>query len=403
MTNGAQVLSLEDFLKEQQKQAPTPQQHAVIGNEAGDADSIVSAIAWSYTERLAGRNRTPVISIPAADLGTQRPETVLLLELAGLTTRHQKDLLHFVDGTFWTAPERLNVTLVDHNRLADKFMEKKHNVVEIIDHHLDEGFHSESCTHRSIAFENDRASVASTCTLVAERLQEIWEPPYPESLSLLLLGVILLDSVNLIPAAGKATPRDAAAIQALLEGTNWNKLDIRTKQVLKLAETDGKPDTSTLFSALQNAKFDPDFWKSLSVRDALRLDYKSFSSDTGGTFGVSTVLLSMDDFLRKDNVVPNIGSYMQEREINFFGIMLSTSDRKTGQMRRQLILCATKGFPLGDMAKHLQKPDSPLQLTELAEKAVETDGLTLRFFDQRNPKASRKQVAPVLFQFFDKA
>jgi len=31
-----------------------------------------------------------------------------------------------------------------------------------------------------------------------------------------------------------------------------------------------RPDTTSLFAALQNAKFDPHFWKSLSVRDALR-------------------------------------------------------------------------------------------------------------------------------------
>ena len=41
--------SLEEFLRQQQR-APTP--HAVLGNEAGDADSIVSALAWAYTERL---------------------------------------------------------------------------------------------------------------------------------------------------------------------------------------------------------------------------------------------------------------------------------------------------------------------------------------------------------------
>ena len=159
------------------------------------------------------------------------------------------------------------------------------------------------------------------------------------------------------------------------------------------------------------------FGNRLAVRDALRLDYKSFeTSTTGGALvsviGVSTVLLSMDDFLqkgdddKKNTVLADIRSYMEERKIEFLGIMLTSStDAEEGPpLRRQLILCASNStaFSLSDMVQHLQKPDSPLQLTELVDQAVtDQDGLTLRFFDQGNPKASRKQVAPLLLEFFE--
>jgi len=412
-------------------------------NKAGDADSIISAIGWAYTERLAAaavdvnddqcssssstnnKHKTPVISIPARDLATQRPETSLLLELAGIAPEQHSDLLHFIDGTFWTNAQNLNVTLVDHNRMTIGSSDNdnnnvNHRVVEIVDHHLDEGFHRDTCLRRTIAFADGKATVASTCTLVLERLQQ--QQPYyyyyPAPLSILLLGVILLDSVNMIPAAGKATPRDGAAIQRLLEGTDWTELhqpnnnsNNNNKHALKWVDVDNnqrqQPDTTALFEALQNAKFDPAFWKSLSVRDALRLDYKSFSygtNDNNGSFGMSTVLLSMDDFLNKNALTTSIRSYMQDMQVDFFGIMLSFSSSEDGSMQRQLVLCSNDNFSMDDLVIYLQQPESPLKLTERKDKSTTKEGeLTMRCFDQGNPKASRKQVAPLLLQFFEKS
>lgn len=424
--SAAPTISLVDFLREQKQ---SPSSHVVIGNQAGDADSIISAIGWAYTERLAAAaatarvddeqcssiQKTPVISIPARNLATQRPETTLLLEMAGIPPEQHSDLLHFIDGTFWTSAQDLDVTLVDHNRMTiggdDK--NKNHRVVGIVDHHLDEGYHRDTCLHREIAFENGKACVASTCTLVVERLQQ---QPYnfPAPLSILLLGVILLDSVNMNPAAGKATPRDGAAIQRLLEGTDWAELRRATtnnsNHGLKWVNVNDEdinqqrqqPNTTALFEALQNAKFDPALWKSLSVRDALRLDYKSFSYANGGSFGMSTVLLSMEDFLKKDELAASIRSYMQDMQLCFFGIMLSFTNSESDSMQRQLVLCSNDNFSMGDLVNFLQQPESPLELTERKDNATKEDGLTLRCFDQGNPKASRKQVAPLFLQFFEK-
>ena len=229
-----QLLSLAEFLMERKRQ---PTKNLVLGNEAGDADSIVSAITLAYVDCLllrmgsdttcnnnndeddidSKRQKTPVVSISKADLETQRPETVLLLQLAGVST----DALLFVDDP-WIVSEQqqstFDVTLVDHNRLSNKFS-RQHRVVEIVDHHSDEGHYLDiddnngsgcRCV-RNIAFSNSEALVASTCTLVVERLNEVRGDHhsfyYPAPLSLLLLGVILLDSVNMAPAAGKAVLR----------------------------------------------------------------------------------------------------------------------------------------------------------------------------------------------------
>jgi exopolyphosphatase len=414
--------SLADFLKVR-KTDPCSPKHYVLGNEAGDADSIISAISLAYIDSVQQdvAAKTPLISIPRADLATQRPETALLLDLAGVS--HAVDDLLFIDDPIIVDdndvneidPAEVKVTLVDHNRLKEVFQEKHWKVQEIVDHHYDEGDHTDSCSGaaRHIAFADNKALVASTCTIMVERLQETWDPPYPVSVGVLLLGVILLDSVNMIPKAGKGTPRDGAAIETLLDHTDWQDLSPRAAAILKVSSETGKPDTQAFFDALQNAKFDPSFWKALSVRDALRLDYKRFSTENSGTsisFGVSTVLLPMPDFVSKSNLVDGLQGYMQEADVDFLGVMLTYTVNSSG-LGRQLVLCGRNPFPLEEMVKFINEQGG-LSLTEVSEDALSSscmdikdnndeNGLTLRLFNQGNTKASRKQVAPILLQFFE--
>jgi exopolyphosphatase len=525
------MLSLNDFLQDcktriHQNQQQQQGYHLVIGNEAGDADSIISAISLAHVEALRrseltssttktsisddAKKRmtmTPIVSVPQEALATQRPETVLLLKLAGVSL----DNLIFVNqlDDILSRSEAVDhhLTLMDHNRLSSNpqvFQDFK--VVEILDHHYDEGAHVDTCplssSRRLVAFENSQAKghgeqgdnpqqqgggggggalVASTCTLVAERLISIWDARsrssdstfcgdiaetarlslYPPSLALVLLGTILLDSVNMSPAAGKGTERDAKAFASLLHGTDWSSLPPTTLHQLSFSSsspnvaatmTSHHPDTTALFQVLQNAKFDLEFWKSLSIRDALNLDYKQFtagmsssssqqqqadkqeqisqSSSHSYTFGLSTVLMPVSDFLSKPNVRQEILSYMQreDTQVAFLGIMLAFSDDASAedsggkQIRRQLILCATtnttkSSIPLQNnllqeimdflvQKKHdgdgleIQEMQSVEALSAAATKE-DDDGLMLRFLNQGNTQASRKIVAPIFLQFFE--
>jgi len=178
--------------------------------------------------------------------------------------------------------------------------------------------------------------VASTSTLVAERwresimamLMEVEKENkddsddhnlishdyyYPAEVGILLLGVILLDSINLSVSAGKVTDRDRNAVADLIAHTDWSTLAPATRQTLHLpvlpssedessAESSADETTTTntpswtataedndhdnteqrniiinttlLFDVLQESKFNTTFWASLSIADALRLDYK---------------------------------------------------------------------------------------------------------------------------------
>jgi exopolyphosphatase len=393
----------------------TPTSHIVIGNPAGDADSILSALTWAYVT-TNDEVVTPIVSISARDLATQRPETSLLLQWAQIPATvlsHVDELL--VDGTRPILPEEpTHVTLVDHNRLAASLAATypQWTVTTIVDHHFDEGCYTDTCTDRRIAYETNRATVASTATLVAEewlqqqpQQHDVPGPSLASDVAILLLGTILLDSVNMQASAGKGTARDQDVMDRLLEETNWQ--DGKWTGTTEICGSNGRPIPDKVFDALQQAKFDVAFWKSLAVPDALRLDYKEFTpSAPAVTFGVSTVLLDWDTFAGHAPLCgSSIALYMQTRNIEYLGILCTSITEQDG-LQRQLILCSVQADLLDDMIFYLQALDgnTNLQLTERSssiQNVVDDNALLVRVFDQGNFKASRKQVAPLLMGYFE--
>jgi hypothetical protein len=91
--------------------------------------------------------------------------------------------------------------------------------------------------------------------------------------------------------------------------------------------------------------------------------------------------------------------------VTFLGIMLAFTEGDSH--RRQLVLCGLNGFPLqllvDYLIEHNNDDKNSLWLQELEDAFMEdySDGLAMRFYDQGNAKASRKQVAPILTRFFE--
>jgi exopolyphosphatase len=414
-----------EFLNEQKNrlvQDPNQPFHLVIGNPAGDADSIVSALGLAYVDSLWNNKDyvLPVVSVSKHDLTTQRPETTYLLELAGIPV----DSLVCIDDP--NLPMTADVTLVDHNHL--QVQREDWHVVEILDHHLDEGVHQDSvlADKRTIAFSGTQATVASCTTLIAERYlahmsmssssSSSASSPIPTSLATLLLGVILLDSVNMSTQAGKGTTRDAAVIQSLLQDTDWSVLadNPMSADIITMSQDSSTttPDTKKFFEALQYQKFNPKFWDKLSVQDALGLDYKEFT--TGGEdvniskFGVATVLQSMQDFCQKENLLESIQEYIKAHDdIGLLGIMFAVSNDQD-ELSRQLAICGPPEL-CKSMVEFLQHVDRGLDLSEarsedLLFKNASTNSSVIKikvvFMDQGNVAASRKQVAPTMMNYW---
>ncbi|KAL9189552.1 hypothetical protein ACHAXT_009227 [Thalassiosira profunda] len=397
----------------------------IIGNEAGDADSIVSALTLGFVQSLAkdGSAKSvvvPLVSIPRADIAL-RPDVNLLFNLAGIDA---ETLLYIDDALVaehllsmqavqsTSGPEGIprTLTLVDHNRIRGSLSHLAPLVAEIVDHHEDEGAYGNvtiDSGKRTIAFENRHATVASTCTLVAERLLRNTEATevIDGRLGLLLLGVILLDTVNMLPAAGRGTPRDEEAMQLLSHRTDWASLAAITPSLVDTATatkiypngTGSAPDRAELFQALSGAKNDPRFWAGLSVADCLRLDYKKFAVPSQqpalvSSIGLSSILIDVDALLSKEGFRSELEAYVKLSDVGLFGVLTVTfSD---GKPRREMLLTGPDAKVVDSFADYLlNHPDAAfLEVSERTECADEEEGgMRIRLFRQGNGKGSRKQ------------
>ena len=181
----------------------------IIGNQASDADSMISSICYAYYKQSNSQNNgqgnnqnsnkdnqikyIPLMFIQRNDIKFKR-EVNLLLSLINLSF---DDLICFDELSFSEieTQHQLELTLMDHNHLYPTLDELySTRVIEIIDHHLDQGFYSNiRGNSRIIAFnkETGRAEVGSTCTLVAEKFYS--SNFITDEIALLLLGVIKLE------------------------------------------------------------------------------------------------------------------------------------------------------------------------------------------------------------------
>ena len=449
------IILPEILSKEQKPKDKKTKLNIIMGNEAGDADSIISSLSLSYVKKKLSTKPfnkkdsdacieerddeifLPLISIKKEDMSLRR-DVVLLLQMAGI--HNLNELLYLDDPRFIAFAGNTNeedddnsrlsdhgmietsITLVDHNKIRSDLWHLEQHITEIIDHHQDEGFHTATttATAREIAFENQKATVGSTCTLITERLMKLHAHKLQceeernfiidAGLGLSLLGVILLDTMNMNPNAAKGTQRDETAINFLIHNTDWSALGSEAKNVILVDNGKGLlPDRVALFDFLQNSKFDATFWQEMNARDALRIDYKRFEAISGSedgtkhSFGLSSVLLDANNMISKLEFYNTATDYIKESKIDFLGIMcMIIVDNKP---QRELLLIG-KNDNLGDLTNHLLTDASTafldISLIEDGGENIESfvDGFTMKRFHQGNPKGSRKQVAPVILSFF---
>lgn len=385
-----------------------------LGNEAADADSIVSSLCCSYfdflqhsvlpVESTVSKAFIPFVSINRCELRLRRDVEVLLGKVNVLL----EDLVCLDDIPSFVGlnPDSVHVTLLDHNHLSSKevsFIKRLCKidaslplVTEIIDHHADFGQHVECCgMFRNIAYNNEQnvAEAGSACTLLAEKFLS-QAKRLDSDIATLLLGVIALDTINMSPQAGKGTPRDATAIAELAKVTSHS--------------------TQGLYDELSNAKLDRGYWNGLSAADCLLLDYKLFhvaaSSDSGLKFdiGMAAVLLPIEDFLSKADLVGASAVYLQTCDILVVMTLYDVRD----VIHRDLLFISKSEDRLHSIEQFLNdtertKLDLKLQAMDLkdtnydAADSLASNGLHYRVYRQGNIKASRKQLSPLLNKYYE--
>ncbi|KAM5160908.1 exopolyphosphatase PRUNE1 isoform 3-T4 [Callospermophilus lateralis] len=270
--------------------------HVVLGNEACDLDSMVSALALAFY--LTKTNEAeevfiPVLNIKRSELPLrgdnvfflqkiQIPETILIF-------RDEIDLhaLHQAG--------QLTLILVDHHVLPKSDAALEEAIVEVLDHRPIEQKHCPLC-HVSVEL------VGSCATLVAERILQGAPEILDRQTAALLHGTIILDCVNMDIKIGKATPKDNEYVE---------KLEALFPDL---------PKRNDIFDFLQKAKFDV---SGLNTEQILRKDQKTIHRQ-GTKVAISAVYMDLEicEVLERShspplkltpvpNTHPNLQAYLQ--------------------------------------------------------------------------------------------
>jgi exopolyphosphatase len=336
-----------------------------MGNEAADLDSMASSVLYAYYKsQVAGNSGNtafvPLINIPREDFKL-RTEAVYLFREAGIDPM----LLLFADEInleTLKAQGRLKLTLVDHNKLASFQAQLAECVVEIIDHHNDEGLFT-GVSPRIIE------PVGSAATLVAEDLLAQGVSILELGSATLLLGTILLDTVNLDPEAKRATPKDNQVVE----------------QLLKLTGADRKG----LFDMLQKEKFNV---SALDTADLLRKDYKEWRMGSSQV-GVSSVLLPITDWLVKDKQLSaSLAGYVSARKLD---VLIAMNAYTEPQFTRELVVHCPNAALRGKLLDFLSGSELGLSLLPVSAGDEAT-----ALFAQANQSYSRKKLQPLIDGFF---
>ncbi|KAL9823134.1 exopolyphosphatase PRUNE1 isoform 2-T3 [Geothlypis trichas] len=335
-----------------------------MGNEACDLDSTVSALALAYflaqTTPAPKAAFVPVLNIPRADFALRTETTFLLrdrgIPASSLVFRDEIDLggLHHAG--------LLSLTLVDHHVLpgADAALEEA--VVEVLDHRPLERARGPPC---QVTVE----PVGSCATLVTERILQGPPGVLDRTTAALLHGTILLDCINLSPAAGKVTPRDVACVSLLEE---------------RFPEL---PARDAVFGALQAAKFDV---TGLTTEQMLRKDLKVLSSDEA-VVGISGVFEDLETFLLRPGLLQDLEAFCQAR--GYAGLVAMTvSFNEHHEPTRKLAVYSAQEPLRSTLCRALEEATAP----SLLLRALPSPWPSVAAYAQGNAVATRKKVLPIL-------
>jgi len=328
----------------------------VLGNEACDLDSGVCALTLAYHLHIQEPSTPtfPVLNIQAKDY-TLKTELVHCLEKINI---REEDLI-FRDTINLQEQGNLKLILVDHNILSAQDSELEGRVVEVLDHHVLERQQS-SQTRMTVEM------VGSCSSLVAEKIFSE-SPSYKEECSLrLLMGAIILDTVNLKPKAKKVTPKDIASVE-------------RIESAL------GAVDRSSLFDELWAAK---GRFQHFTPNQLLRRDLKCVTSNKTRV-GLSSVPLLVENFVKMEGVRDAVLEFGRDEALDV--VLVLGYSVNQDEVTRDLLISDIKNPELHDEISKTLEEDDLLQLT-LVPLAAENGN----YYHQANVAASRKQILPIV-------
>ncbi|KAJ7031618.1 exopolyphosphatase [Mycena alexandri] len=382
----------------------------VMGNEAGDLDSVASSIAfaWVHSE-IQKKPCIPLIQIARDDLNL-RAENLYALNLAGIDKPHEQ-LLSTTDLDGIQPFPSNTFALVDHNRLAPSFSagNKNPTVVAVIDHHEDEDLYK-SAFPRQI-------EPAGSCSSHMANIYPT-ESEMPKELADLLLCAILVDTNGLI-TEGKARPVDYNAAASLIPRSSLRDT-IHATALSSLSK-----DSHALFSLIPEVKQLSDTLDAkksdvshLGAWDLLRRDYKEYTftlrwhpSAPSIKAGLATVPVKLKAWGSGGRLEDAAQRWMAHRKLSVLGVLTSFRDnswgkRGNGKHRREMAWFVRDGteaqtLPLDEVAARLWAGvEANREVKVTRHKKMELAGVPssvrARAYKQGNASATRKVTAPLL-------
>ncbi|KAH9077714.1 DHH phosphoesterase [Lactarius deliciosus] len=365
-----------------------------LGNEAGDLDSLASAVAYAwYATHHLGQSTVPLLQTPRADISL-RAENLYALDFSGVDPSH---LLTGDELPTNVAPAE-KYALVDHNTLTARFAAYEGvRVVAIIDHHEDEKHHLDA-SPRII-----EVPTGSCSSLVARLIKKEWPEGMSRAVARLLLSAILIDTGGL-KVGGKAEVADREVAPFLLERAELPGVGVGT-----LADNQGVKGIKELTKTLEAKKDSIDH---LGPRDLLRRDYKEYrfvpSWNAKGTLvvGLASVPRGIKAITGGDEKGGKVlgaacVAWLQEKGLDMLGVLTSWKDK--GKHRREMVWVVRddkeakerlwKGLEGSEELKVERKKGK--KYVDGMEEGV-GQGLKVRVYEQGNSHATRKVTAPLI-------
>jgi len=160
-----------------------------------------------------------------------------------------------------------------------------------------------------------------------------------------------------------------------------------------------KEQQNQLFEKLRDERFSVD---SLDTLDLLRMDYKQWKMGKWEV-GISSSKRSIKEFLEKDsNLDKEFFNYLKSRKLDILFCMTQWFDYQNNMLRELIIL--TPNRQLYENTKVVLLA-SDLKLKEIRNdesKKLSTTDYIISFFQQHNIVASRKQLQPLLVEYYEK-
>jgi len=332
----------------------------------------------------------PVLSIPHEDFAL-RQDAVYLMEQLSLTSEMLVFIPSLPDGALakLAGESRLKVALTDHNKLAGDLKFLSPAVVAVVDHHEDTGVYSK------VPYYNVVPTCGSACTLVAQLVTQLSNDALSSSAEVkaLLGAAILLDT-------------------EALKGSKTSDLDVSVAASLGLV-TEGTLDVTEHGAQQHKALFEKRISiAALSSAQRLRKDYKQWTHPAM-TYGIATVPGSLREWTETHvDIEEVLADVAETKRLGLLLVMLTSKDANNN-FQREIIIYSADHELMNKCCLYLAVSSFPFFQQVGVEPSLDLNREALNVatplwvgarsiaLQQRNIKASRKQVQPAVESFLN--